>query len=159
MLPVTILTVGRLKDRFFEDASAEYLKYLKQFAKSEIIEIPAVTLPDNPAPSQIQSALEKEAEQILKRIPDSAFVAALCIEGKQFSSEDMAELLKANQQTGKPVFFIIGGSYGLSDTVKKRANVKLSMSRMTSPHRLAIIILLEQIYSVFTINAGKTYQK
>ena len=159
MLPVTILTVGRLKDRFFEDASAEYLKYLKQFAKSEIIEIPAVTLPDNPAPSQIQSALEKEAEQILKRIPDSAFVAALCIEGKQFSSEDMAELLKANQQTGKPVFFIIGGSYGLSDTVKKRANVKLSMSRMTFPHRLARIMLLEQIYRGFTINAGKTYHK
>ena len=116
-------------------------------------------MPDNPAQSQIQTALEKEAEAILKRIPDSAFVAVLCIEGKQYSSEDMAELLKTNQQTGKPVFFIIGGSYGLSDTVKKRANVRLSMSRMTFPHRLARIMLLEQIYRGFTINAGKTYHK
>ncbi|MBR3955560.1 MAG: 23S rRNA (pseudouridine(1915)-N(3))-methyltransferase RlmH [Clostridia bacterium] len=159
MLPVTILTVGRLKDRFFEDASTEYMKYLKQFAKTEIVEIPAATLPDNPAQSQIQSALDKEAELLLKRIPDSAFVAALCIEGKQYSSEDMAEMLKTNQQTGKPVFFIIGGSYGLAETVKKRANVRLSMSRMTFPHRLARIMLLEQIYRGFTINAGKTYHK
>ncbi len=159
MLPVTILTIGRLKDRFFEDASTEYMKYLKQFAKTEIVEIPAATLPDNPAQSQIQTALDKEAELLLKRIPDSAFVAALCIEGKQYSSEDMAELLKTNQQTGKPVFFIIGGSYGLAETVKKRANVRLSMSRMTFPHRLARIMLLEQIYRGFTINAGKTYHK
>ena len=159
MLPISVITVGRLKDRFFEDASAEYMKYLKQFSKTEIIEIPAVTLPDNPAQSQIQAALEKEAEAILKRIPDTAFVAAMCIEGKQISSEDMAEMLKSNQQTGKPVVFIIGGSYGLSDTVKKRANTRISMSRMTFPHRLARIMLLEQIYRGFTINAGKTYHK
>lgn len=159
MLPVTVLTVGRLKDRFFEDASAEYLKYLKQYAKTEIVEIAAAALPDEPAASQIEAALTKEADAILKRIPDNAFVAALCIEGKQFSSEDMADLLKSNQQTGKPVVFIIGGSYGLSDRVKKRADVKLSMSRMTFPHRLARIMLLEQIYRGFTINAGKTYHK
>ena len=159
MLPVTILTVGRLKDRFFEDASAEYMKYLKQFSKTEIVEIPAATLPDNPAQTQIQTALDKEAEAILKRIPDSAFVAALCIEGKQYSSEDMAELLKANQQTGKPVFFIIGGSYGLSDTVKKRANVRLSMSRMTFPHHLARVMVGEQIYRAFTIIEGSKYHK
>ena len=159
MLPITIITIGRLKDRFFEDASAEYMKYLKQFSKTEIIEIPAVTLPDAPAPSQIQTALEKEAEQILKRIPNKAFVAAMCIEGKQISSEDMADLLKQNQQTGKSVVFVIGGSYGLADTVKKRADARISMSRMTFPHRLARIMLLEQIYRGFTINAGKTYHK
>lgn len=159
MLPISVLTVGRLKDRFFEDASAEYLKYLKQFAKTEIAEIPAATLPEDPAVSQIQAALEKEADALLKRIPDNAFVAALCIEGKQFSSEDMADLLKSNQQTGKPVVFIIGGSYGLAERVKKRADVRLSMSRMTFPHRLARIMLLEQIYRGFTINAGKTYHK
>lgn len=159
MLPVTIITIGRLKDRFFEDASSEYLKYLKQYAKTEIVEIAAASLPDEPAVSQIEAALEKEADAILKRIPDNAFVAALCIEGKQFSSKDMANLLKTNQQTGKPVFFIIGGSYGLSERVKKRADVRLSMSRMTFPHRLARIMLLEQIYRGFTINAGKTYHK
>ena len=159
MLPITIITIGRLKDRFFEDASAEYMKYLKQFAKTDIIEIPAVTLPDAPAPSQIQTALEQEAEQILKRIPNNAFVAAMCIEGKQISSEDMADLLKQNQQTGKSVVFVIGGSYGLADTVKKRADARISMSRMTFPHRLARIMLLEQIYRGFTINAGKTYHK
>ncbi len=159
MLPVTVITIGRLKDRFFEDASAEYLKYLKQYAKAEIIELSAATLPDAPADSQIESALDKEADAILKRIADNAFVAALCIEGKQFSSEDMANLLKTNQQTGKPVVFIIGGSYGLSERVKKRADVRLSMSRMTFPHRLARIMLLEQIYRGFTINAGKTYHK
>ncbi len=159
MLPITVITVGRLKDRFFEDASAEYMKYLKQFSKTEIIEIPAATLPDAPAASQIQSALEKEAEQILKRIPNNAFVAAMCIEGKQISSEDMADLLKTNQQTGKSVVFVIGGSYGLAETVKKRADARISMSRMTFPHRLARIMLLEQIYRGFTINTGKTYHK
>lgn len=159
MLPITVITVGKLKDRFFEDASAEYMKYLKQFSKTEIIEIPAATLPDAPAASQIQSALEKEAEQILKRIPNNAFVAAMCIEGKQISSEDMAEMLKTNQQTGKSVVFVIGGSYGLAETVKKRADARISMSRMTFPHRLARIMLLEQIYRGFTINAGKTYHK
>lgn len=159
MLPVSLVTVGRLKDRFFEDASAEYLKYLKQYAKTQMIEIPAANLPDEPAATQIAAALDKEADAILKRIPDDGFVAALCIEGKPFSSEDMAGLLKTNQQTGKPVFFVIGGSYGLSERVKNRADVKLSMSRMTFPHRLARIMLLEQIYRGFTINAGKTYHK
>ena len=159
MLPISIVCIGKLKDRFFEEAGQEYLKYLKQYARTEIAELPAAALPDNPSPSQTQAALDKEAELILKRIPDNAFAAALCIEGKQLASEDMAQLLKENQQTGKSVVFIIGGSYGLAPQVKQRANVRISMSKMTFPHRLARIMLLEQIYRGFTINAGKTYHK
>ena len=159
MLPVTILCVGKLKDAFFTDAANEYLKRLKAYAKTEITEIPAAVLPENPAPALINAALEKEADELLRRIPSSAFVTALCIEGKGCSSEDFAALLGDCSQKGKPIVFLIGGSYGLAERVKKRADARLSMSPMTFPHRLARIMLLEQIYRGFTICAGKAYHK
>ena len=160
MLSVNIICVGRLKDKFFEDASAEYLKRLKAYAKVNVSEIKAVDLPDEASSALINAALEKEGTEIIKKIPSNARVVALCIEGKLYSSEDTAKLLFDTALSGcSDIVFIIGGSYGLSDTVKQRADIKLSMSKMTFPHRLARIMLLEQIYRGFKINAGEKYHK
>ena len=160
MLSVTILAIGRMKDRFYEDASAEYLKRLSAYAKVSVTEIRAAELPGDPNPAQIAAALEKEGAEILKKIPAGARVVALCVEGKLVSSEDFADLLQNAALTGAShVVFIIGGSYGLSDAVKRRADARISMSRMTFPHRLARVMLLEQIYRACKINAGEQYHK
>lgn len=160
MQTVTIISVGKLKDAFFEMASDEYLKRLKAFARVNIIEIKAGILSENPGDSEINAVLEKEGEEILKRIPASARVVALCIEGKLYSSEELAGLLANTALSGcSHIVFIIGGSYGLSSRVKGRSDIRLSMSRMTFPHRLARIMLLEQIYRGYKINSGESYHK
>ena len=160
MLSIDIICVGRLKDKFFEEAAGEYLKRLKAYAKVNITEIKAVELPDDPNASLIYAALEKEGSEILKKIPSNAKVVTLCIEGKLFSSEDTAKLLSDTALAGcSEIVFIIGGSYGLSDRVKKLGSLKLSMSKMTFPHRLARIMLLEQLYRACKINAGENYHK
>ena len=160
MQSVTIISVGKLKDAFFEMASDEYLKRLKAFAKVNIIEIKAGVLSDAPKDSEIAAVLEKEADEIIKKIPSSAKVVSLCIEGKLYSSEDMAKLLSDTALAGTShIVFIIGGSYGLSERVKSRSAVRLSMSKMTFPHRLARIMLLEQIYRGYKINSGEAYHK
>lgn len=160
MQSVKITAVGKLKDKFYSDASEEYLKRLKAYCKCEIIEIPQTVLPDSPAEGEINSALEKEGEQILKKIPSSSLVIAMCIEGKQYSSEKLAKLISDAGVNGKSsLVFIIGGSFGLSEKVKKRADIRISMSEMTFPHRLARVMLLEQIYRAYSINAGTKYHK
>lgn len=160
MLSVTVLAVGRLKDKFYEDAAAEYLKRLSSYMKVQILEIKAAALPDEPNGAQISAALEKEGAEILKKIPAGAKTVALCIEGQLFSSEELAVFLQKTALSGQSqVVFIIGGSYGLSDAVKNRADVKLSMSRMTFPHRLARVMLLEQLYRAEKINANENYHK
>lgn len=160
MQTITIISVGKLKDAFFEMASDEYLKRLKVYAKVNIIEIKAGQLSENPKESEINSVLEKEGDEILAKIPPKAKVISLCIEGKLYSSEDMARLLSDSALSGiSHVVFIIGGSYGLSEKVKSRSSVRLSMSKMTFPHRLARIMLLEQIYRGCKINAGESYHK
>ena len=160
MQTVTIISVGKLKDAFFEMASDEYLKRLKAFAKVNVIEIKAGVLPENPSDNEINAVLEKEGDEILRKIPQSAKVVSLCIEGKLYSSEDMAKLLSDTALSGTShIVFIIGGSYGLSEKVKTRTSVRLSMSKMTFPHRLARIMLLEQIYRGYKINAGESYHK
>lgn len=160
MLSVSLICVGRLKDAFFEDAAAEYLKRLKAFAKVQVHEVKACELCPEPGEAQIASALEKEGEQIIKKIPRGAAVVSLCIEGRLFSSEDTARLLSDTALSGKSeICFIIGGSFGLCDRVKNLSSVKLSMSKMTFPHRLARIMLLEQLYRGFKINAGEKYHK
>lgn len=160
MQTVTIISVGKLKDAFFEMASEEYLKRLKAFAKVNVIEIKAGVISENPRESEINAVLEKEGEEILKKIPQSAKVVSLCIEGKLYSSEDMAALFFDTALSGcSHVVFIIGGSYGLSEKVKKRSDIRLSMSKMTFPHRLARIMLLEQIYRAYKINSGEAYHK
>ena len=160
MLSVTIIAVGRLKDKFYEDAAAEYIKRLGAYAKMNIAEIRAAELPEDPGAAPVEEALRKEGREILKKIPENAFVAALCIEGKQYSSEDMASLLENAALSGRSrIVFLIGGSYGLSEEVKRRADVRLSMRRLTFPHRLARVMLLEQIYRGFKISRGEKYHK
>lgn len=160
MQSVKIICVGRIKDAFFRDASDEYIKRLKAFCKTEIIEIPQVNLPDNPSEAQIDAALEKEAENIIKKIPMGSTVVAMCVEGKLYSSEDVAMLLsKSAMQGNGDITFIIGGSYGLSETVKKKASFRISASKMTFPHRLFRVMLLEQIYRGYKINSGGKYHK
>lgn len=159
MQSVKIICVGKLKDKFFRDASDEYLKRLKAYCKAEIIEIPAANLPDDPNDTQITAALEKEADVILKKIPSNSTVVAMCVEGKMYSSEDVAELLSKSAMNSGEIVFIIGGSYGLSENVKKRSDVRMSASKMTFPHRLFRVMLLEQIYRGYKINSGGKYHK
>ncbi len=160
MQSVKIIAVGKLKDKFYSDASQEYLKRLRSYCKCEIIEIPQTVLPDSPAEGEINSALEKEGEAILKKIPSLSLVTAMCIEGRQYSSEKLANLISDAGINGRSsLVFIIGGSFGLSENVKMRADIRMSMSEMTFPHRLARVMLLEQIYRAYTINAGTRYHK
>ena len=159
MMKITIISLGRLKEKFFVCAADEYIKRLSRFCKLSIEEIEPVRLPENPSSSQIESALSGEGNTVLKRIPENAFVTALCIEGKKMSSEAFAKVISTAQNTGKHMVFVIGSSYGLSKSVKQRADLCLSFSDMTFPHRFFRVMLLEQIYRGFQINSGSEYHK
>ena len=160
MLNITIICVGRLKDAFFEDASAEYLKRLRPYAKMNITEIKAAPLSENPSDTEIKKALEIEGTEIIRKIPTGSKKITMCIEGRQMPSEHFARLFADTAANGQShITFIIGGSCGLSDEVKNLADIKMSMSEMTFPHRLARVMLLEQIYRAFKINAGEKYHK
>lgn len=154
MKKINIITVGKLKEEFFVAACGEYQKRLSSEYKLNIIEIPQFKLYDNPSEKEIEKALKTEEEKILKHI-EKGIIVALCIEGKQKTSEEFAEIL----DTSEPITFIIGGSHGLSDAVKAKANIKLSFSKMTFPHRLFRIMLLEQIYRGVNILKGTPYHK
>ena len=160
MQKVTVLCVGKLKDRFYMDAAAEYAKRLSRFCQLEIVELPEERLPDNPSQAQIDAALSREGEAIRARIPAGAAVTALCVEGQPCSSEELAQRMArwANQGEGRLVF-LIGGSFGLHPSVKALSSLRLSMSPMTFPHHLARVMLLEQIYRAYQINAGSRYHK
>jgi len=160
MLRVTVICVGKLKEKFYAQAAAEYVKRLGRYCSLELIELPEQRLPDGPAPAEIERALSREAEAIRGKIPPSAGVIALCIEGRLHSSPELARLLGDWQQRGeKCLVFVVGGSYGLHPSVKSEAWVRLSMSPMTFPHHLARVMLLEQIYRGFQILEGGKYHK
>ena len=160
MLRVTVLAVGRLKEKFWRDACAEYEKRLSGFCRLEIIEIEEARCPDRPSPAQIAEVVEQEGRRMLARIPKGAHVFALCIEGAQQSSEELAASLERLAASGTShAAFLIGGSWGLSDAVKAAAHTRLSMSRMTFPHMLARVMLLEQLYRAGQIIAGGSYHK
>ena len=160
MVSVKIIAVGRLKEKFLTQAYEEYEKRLAGFCRLTTEEVEAAYLPDNPSDAEIQKALNAEAEKILRKIPADSFVIPMCVEGKRLSSEGFAERLSGGIAEGKSSFtFMIGGSYGLADEVKKRGDLKLSMSEMTFPHRLARIMLAEQIYRAFTIINNRKYHK
>ena len=160
MLNVKLICVGKMRERFYIDAFAEYQKRLQSLCRLELTEPAEQRLPENPSPAEIAAALEKEGQEILKAIPADAYVVALCVEGKQMPSEGMAELIRERENSGKPrLCFVIGGSYGLASAVKARADRKLSMSQMTFPHHLARVMLIEQIYRGFKINEGSRYHK
>lgn len=159
MIKVKIIALGKLKEKYWRDAIAEYSKRMGAFANFEITELAPKALPDNPAEAQIEAALLSEAEMIIKAIPKTTTVVALCIEGKMYSSEDLAKEIALASQNSGSITFIIGSSYGLHEKIKNLANVKMSMSKMTFPHQLARVVLSEQIYRAFKINEGSAYHK
>ena len=160
MQRVTVICVGKLKEKFYTEAVAEYAKRLSRHCKLDIVELPEVRLPEDPGPGEIQRALEKEAEAIRGKIPPYASVVALCVEGQMRSSEEVAAMLRDWSNRGdKCLVFIIGSSHGLHPSIKEAAWVRLSMSPMTFPHHLARVMLLEQIYRGFQINEGSKYHK
>jgi 23S rRNA (pseudouridine1915-N3)-methyltransferase len=155
---INLISVGKLKEEYLRAASSEYCKRLQAFCNLKIIELDEARLSDKPSEKEIQNALETEAKNILKHC--SGFIIPMCIEGKQLKSEALSRKIDDIAVSGKSeISFVIGSSYGLSDTVKKAADLKLSMSEMTFPHQLARIMLLEQIYRAFMISSGKSYHK
>lgn len=160
MLAVRLICVGKLKEKFYREACAEYEKRLKGYCKLEIIELTEQRLPERPTQSLIDAALCKEAEAIDAKIPRGAGVIALCIEGKERSSEELAALFEDFTNRGiSQLCLVIGGSCGLDKALKRRADVRLSMSPMTFPHHLARVMVLEQLYRALNIAAGGKYHK
>lgn len=160
MLNVTIICVGKLKESYLRDACAEYIKRLGAFCRLNIAELSPARLPEEPNPSQIAAALADEEKRILAAVPKGSVICSLCIEGRELSSPELASMLEGVSLSGAGgIAFIIGGSHGLSDTVKSRSDSRLSMSRMTFPHQLARVLLLEQIYRAFMISSGGKYHK
>ncbi|MDO5445244.1 MAG: 23S rRNA (pseudouridine(1915)-N(3))-methyltransferase RlmH [Eubacteriales bacterium] len=160
MLGIKLICVGKMREKYYIDAFSEYEKRLSAYCRFDISEINEERLPDSPSDNEIMRALSKEGDLILKTIPKDSYVIALCVEGKQMPSEKLASVLREREGSGKPrVCFIVGGSYGLSDQVKKSADCRLSMSEMTFPHHLARVMLVEQIYRGFKINEGSAYHK
>ncbi len=159
MIKVTVITLGRLKEKYLREAVGEYEKRLSRYCNFEIIEIEPVKLSDSPANAEIQNCLFKEADLIIKKIPKNTEIITLCVEGKQLDSMAFAEKISQNCSSGRGMTFIIGSSYGLSERVKGLSSTRLSLSKMTFPHQLFRVMLCEQIYRAFKISEGSTYHK
>ena len=160
MQKITLLCVGKLKEKFYAEAAAEYVKRLRRYCDLTILELPEERLPENPSQAQIDAALLKEAGTIREKLPPSSSVIALCIEGRMRSSEELAQLMATWANRGeKQLVFLIGGSFGLHPSIKTQAWAQLSMSPMTFPHHLARVMLLEQIYRAYQIQAKTKYHK
>ena len=160
MQKVTVLCVGKLKERFYADAVAEYVKRLSRYCKLDVMELAEERLPDNPSQALIDAALSREADAIRAKLPPSSSLIALCVEGPMRSSEELAQLMATWANQGeKQLVFLIGSSNGLHPSIKAEAWARLSMSPMTFPHHLARVMLLEQIYRGYQINAGTKYHK
>ena len=159
MLNVKFITLGTLKEAYLRDAAAEYEKRLGAFCRFELVQLKEERLSDDPSDSEIKNALSKESEKILALIPARAYVVAMCVEGKQLTSPELADKLEEISARTSDVCFIIGSSFGLSDTVKQRADLRLSVSKLTFPHQLMRVILLEAVYRAFNIQKGTRYHK
>ena len=160
MFDITLITMGKLKEKFYLSAAEEYCKRLKGYCNFHILELPEHRLPEDPSPAEISAGLEKEAELILSKIPKGAWFCVLTPEGKVLSSESFADKLKEVKLSGKSsACFLIGSSFGMSSRVKDKADFKLSMGPMTFPHHLARVMVLEQLYRAEAIQAGSKYHK
>ena len=160
MLSVRLICVGKMRERFYVDAFAEYAKRLRAYCKLDCVELTEQRVSDAPSQKEISAALETESAEIIKNIPLDAYVVAMCVEGRQMKSEGMAKLIADRENSGKPkLCFVVGGSFGLDERVKMRADLRLSMSEMTFPHHRARVMLAEQIYRGFKINEGSRYHK
>ncbi|WP_369350826.1 23S rRNA (pseudouridine(1915)-N(3))-methyltransferase RlmH [Streptococcus hillyeri] len=159
-MKLKLITVGKLKEKYLKDGIAEYQKRLGRFCKLEMVELPDEKTPDKASESENQAIMAKEAERILAKISDREFVIALAIEGDQFPSEKFSQILDDITVKGySNLTFIIGGSLGLSPSVKKRANLLMSFGKLTLPHQLMKLVLIEQIYRAFMIQQGSPYHK
>ena len=161
MQTVTVIALGKLNAAYFKEAAAEYAKRLAAFCRLQVIELPEEMVSEkNASAAVIAKALEKEGRAILAAVPKGSHLVALCVEGRQLASEELAAYFAGAALSGAgDVTFVIGSSHGLSPEVKAAAEKKLSMSKMTFPHQLARVMLLEQIYRAFAINAGTRYHK
>lgn len=159
-MKITLVTVGKIKEKFYTEALAEYAKRLSRYCKLEIVQVADEKTPDKASELEEQQIKKREGERILAQIKDGAYVIALAIEGKMLDSEELAKKIEQLGVGGtSQIVFVIGGSLGLSDAVLKRADYKLSFSKMTFPHQLMRVILLEQIYRSYRIIVGEPYHK
>ena len=159
-MKIKVVTVGKLKEKYLKDGIAEYSKRISRFAKLEMIELADEKTLDKASESENQKILEIEGQRILSKVGDRDFVIALAIEGRTFSSEEFSKQLEEASIKGfSTLTFIIGGSLGLSSSVKNRANISVSFGRLTLPHQLMRLVLVEQIYRAFTIQQGSPYHK
>ena len=159
-MKITLVTVGKIKEKFYTDAIAEYAKRLSRYCKLEIIQVADEKTPDKASEAEEQQIKDKEGKRILEQIKDGAFMIALAIDGKMLDSVELAEKIDKLGIGGvSQLVFVIGGSLGLSESVLSRADYRLSFSRMTFPHQLARVMLCEQLYRAFSINAGTKYHK
>jgi len=159
MLSVKIITVGSLKESYLREAVAEYSKRLSGFCKLSVVELKEARLPDSPSEKEISAALTAEAEAILGAMSPRSYKIAMCVEGKQLSSEKLAKRLEDISQTSSEVCFVIGSSFGLSEAVKSACDMRLSVSELTFPHQLLRVMLLETVYRAFNIISGTKYHK
>ncbi len=160
MFSIHLIVMGKLKEKFYTSAAAEYEKRLKGYCQFQITELPEARLPDEPSTAQIQAGLEKEADMILAKLPKGAWFCTFTPEGKLLSSEALASKMKDVKLSGKScACFLIGSSFGMAQRIKDRADFQLSMSPMTFPHHLARVMVLEQLYRSEAIQAGSKYHK
>ena len=158
-MTITVIGAGKLKEKYFRDAIEEYAKRLSRFVKLQIIEVPDEKIPENASEKQCAVVREKEGAQMLSRYNPASFCIALCVEGDTLSSEALAEKIAKASMHYSHITFFIGGSLGLSDAVKNASQLRLSFGRMTLPHQLMRVVLLEQIYRAYKINANENYHK
>ena len=160
MLKIDLITVGKLKEDYHSKACEEYQKRLSSYCRLNILELPESKLPQDPSPAQIADCIENEGRSILAKIPPQSYVISMCIEGEMLSSPQLAQRLSAAAVQGAShISVIIGGSWGLAQQVKNQSALRLSMSRMTFPHQLARVMVLEQLYRACSINNNAKYHK
>ena len=160
MFDITLITMGKLKEKFYISAAEEYAKRLGAYCRFKLVELPEQRLPEDPSPAEISVGLEKEAELILSKIPKGAWLCVFTPEGKELTSEGFAQKLSEVKISGKSAAcFLIGSSFGMAQKIKDKADFRLSMGKMTFPHHLARIMVLEQIYRAEAIQAGSKYHK
>lgn len=156
---INIISVGKIKEKYFTAAIEEYSKRLSRFVKLILTEIPDERIPDNASEKEIEIIKEKEGLKILSKLNENSFVITLCIEGKELSSEELAQKITDISMSSSNITFIIGGSLGLSNAVKNKSQLRLSFGKITFPHQLMRVVLLEQIYRAFKINNNENYHK
>lgn len=156
---INIICAGKIKEKYFTAAIAEYSKRMSRFAKFSITELPDEKIPDNASEKEEELIKDKEGKAMLSKIKDSDYVIAMCIEGQQLDSVELSEKLEKISMSSSSIVFIIGGSLGLSEEVKKRAQLRLSFGKITLPHQLMRVVLCEQIYRAFKISRNEAYHK